>query len=61
MPIEMFDHHMNGDEYLKDKPISLFNDYPCSQHDISQNPYNFLILSEPNEIFGLHDWAKMNY
>ena len=61
MPIEMFDHHMNGDKYLKDKPISLFNDYPCSQDDIIKNPYNFLILSEPNELFGLHDWAKMNH
>lgn len=61
MPIEMFDYHMNGDEYLKNKPISLFNDYPCNQTDITQNPYNFLILSEPNELFGLHDWAKVNH
>ena len=61
MPIEMFDYHMNGDEYLKNKPISLFNDYPCNQTDITQNPYNFLILSEPNELFGLHDLVKVNH
>ena len=45
MPIEMFDHYLNGDKYLKDKPISLFNDYPCSQEDLNKNPYNFHLVT----------------
>jgi hypothetical protein len=61
MPVEMFDYHLNNDDYLKHRPISLFNDYPCSQEDLNQNPYNFLILTEPNELFGLHTWAKVNH
>jgi hypothetical protein len=45
-----------------DKPITIFIDRKI--HDISEiqsNPYNILILNEPNEFFGLHNWAYYNW
>jgi len=42
------------------KPISLFNDYIPTLEELNVNPYNFLIINEPNELFGLHDWAINN-
>jgi hypothetical protein len=45
-----------------DKPITLFYDYvPQSIEDLQHNPYNFLLLHEPDEFFGMHTWAKNNY
>jgi hypothetical protein len=45
-----------------DKPITLFYDYiPKSIQDLEHNPYNFLLLHEPNEFFGMHTWAKNNH
>ena len=45
-----------------DKPITLFYDYiPQSIEDLQHNPYNFLLLHEPNEFFGMHTWAKNNH
>jgi hypothetical protein len=47
---------------LKDKPITLFYDYPV--RDITQlqeNPYNILFIQEPNQLFGFHDWAVQNH
>jgi len=49
------------DKY-KDKPITIFNDYiPKSYNELKYNPYNFLIIHEPNEFFGLHNWVLQNY
>lgn len=49
-------------EKFKDKPITLFYDYPPKSIDeLKINPYNFLMLHEPNEFFGYHDWAMRNY
>jgi hypothetical protein len=45
---------------FKGKPISIFNDYIPNLQDLNVNPYNILIIQEPNEIFGLHDWAINN-
>lgn len=43
------------------KPITIFNDYlPKTIKDLNQNPYNFLIIHEPNEFFGIHDWVIAN-
>lgn len=49
-----------GDEKLKDYPISLFVDYVPSTDELKLNPYNILMIMEPNEFFGLHDFAKLN-
>ena len=46
---------------LKDKPITLFNDYPPKNlEELQINPINILIVNEPNEFFGIHDWAIQN-
>jgi hypothetical protein len=46
-------------EHLKDVPFTLFvDDIPQSQEDLSE--INVLVLQEPNEYFGLHDWAVAN-
>jgi hypothetical protein len=45
-----------------DKPFTFFNDYiPKSIDELQVNPYNFLLLHEPNEFFGMHTWAKNNH
>lgn len=44
------------------KPITLFYDkIPNSIDELRINPYNFIMLHEPNEFFGMHDWVKNNY
>ena len=44
---------------LKNIDFSLFiDDIPKSNDDLS--PVNILVLQEPNEYFGLHDWAIQN-
>jgi len=46
-------------EHLKDVPFTLFvDDIPQVQEDLSE--VNVLVLQEPNEYFGLHDWAIAN-
>ena len=51
---------------FENKPISVFYDWPCGwnqneiQESLSKNPYNILILGEPNEYFGIHDFAIHN-
>jgi hypothetical protein len=45
-----------------DKSFTFFNDYiPKSIDELQVNPYNFLLLHEPNEFFGMHTWAKNNH
>jgi hypothetical protein len=45
-----------------DKPITIFNDYiPKNHSDLQHNPYNFLIIHEPNEFFGMHNWVLQNH
>jgi hypothetical protein len=58
--------NINTDPYLlfikekyKDKPITFWYDkMPSSAEELSRNPYNFLFLHEPNEFFGLHNYAS---
>jgi hypothetical protein len=46
-------------DYIKHVNFSLFvDDTPKKQEDLS--PINILVLQEPNEYFGLHDWAIQN-
>lgn len=41
---------------FKDKPITIFNDkFPSNLEDLKLNPYNILIIHEPNEFFDLHN------
>ena len=42
---------------FSDKPISIFNDYTPNYEQLNKNPYNILIIQEPNQLFGLHDYA----
>jgi hypothetical protein len=44
------------------KPITLF--YDCVPQSIEQlqiNSYNFIMLHEPDEFFGMHSWVMNNY
>jgi len=46
---------------FKDKPITILNDYATvTIDDLRINPYNILIVHEPNEFFGIHNWAIQN-
>jgi len=46
---------------LKFKPITIFNDYPnITQDQLNFNPHNILMVMEPNQLFGIHDWAIQN-
>lgn len=52
----VFEHKM---EHLKDVDFTLFvDDIPRTQEDISK--INIIVLQEPNEYFGLHDWVINN-
>ena len=45
-----------------DKPITFwFDKLPENKKQLELNPYNFLMLSEPDEFFGMHSWVKNNY
>lgn len=47
---------------LINKPISVFNDYPNVTPDqLEFNPFNILMVLEPNQLFGIHDWAIQNH
>jgi len=49
-------------EMGKNKPITFFYDYiPKSIDDLKINPYNFIMLHEPDEFFGMHSWVLSNY
>jgi hypothetical protein len=59
IPKEQFEEVITED--LKNKPISVFNDYHnVSYEQLTFNPYNILMVMEPNQLFGIHDWALQN-
>ena len=46
---------------FNNKPITFFYDYiPQNPSELQLNPYNFIMVHEPNEFFGMHDWVKQN-
>jgi len=45
---------------FKDKPITIFNDYIPTVEDLNINPINILVINEPNEYFGHHNFAIQN-
>lgn len=55
IPQELYDKHVLSK--FENIPISIFNDYVPTLEELSLNPYNILLILEPNELFGLHDWA----
>jgi len=45
-------------KHYSEKPITIFYEcFPSSDKELKINPYNFLIILEPNEFFGLHSTA----
>ena len=61
MPTELYNKFVCDLPEFKDKPISIFNDYQPSYEELAINPYNILIVLEPNQLFGLHDWTINNH
>jgi hypothetical protein len=67
--LKVFSNFIGANEFesaltddLKSKPITIFNDYPItSLEELNINPYNILIVSEPNQLFGIHNWVISNY
>lgn len=51
------DFYRDGNDDLKYKSISLFNDHPATDHQLSLNDINILMISEPNQLFNLHNYA----
>ena len=48
-------------EELKEKPITVFNDYTnITYEQLKFNDINILMVMEPNQLFGIHDWAIQN-
>jgi hypothetical protein len=60
IPSEIFDRFLLKNPLLKDKPITIYHDYPPTPEELSLNPYNIMLLSEPNQLFHLHDWVIQN-
>ena len=53
--------HVYDDLKKLNKPITLFYDYiPQNIDQLNINPYNFIMLHEPDEFFGMHSWVKQN-
>jgi hypothetical protein len=66
--MKIFSNFINGNDPIYDKlkswnkPITFFYDYiPQSIDQLNINPYNFIMLHEPNEFFGMHTWVLNNY
>ena len=54
---EKEDFYLHGNHDLKYKSISLFNDYPASDYQLSSNDVNILMIMEPNQLFNLHNYT----
>jgi len=53
--------HFLKDKY-QNKPFTIWHEsFPSSIEQLKENPYNFLIILEPNEFFGLHNIAVNNH
>lgn len=50
----------DGLKSLSNVNFSLFYDVRPTEKELSLSPINILIVSEPNEYFGNHDWAIKN-
>lgn len=57
IPQERYNKRLGSLKKFQPKPITIFNDYPAKQEELDINPVNILLINEPNEFFGLHDYA----
>ena len=58
IPQERYEKRIGNVERFADKPISIFNDRVATPEELAINPINILLINEPNEFFGLHNYAK---
>ena len=68
--IKIFCNFMDGKDFenclkqypeVYNKPITVFIDHPPqNQEQLNLNPYNFMVVLEPNQLFGIHDWTLQN-
>lgn len=68
--IKIFCNFMDGKDFenclkqypeIYNLPITLFIDYPPQTNDqLNINPYNFMVVLEPNQLFHIHDWVINN-
>lgn len=57
----LLEEQIGNDPVLKNKPITLFYDIAITDSLIlARNPYNFLFIQEPNELFGYHTFAQQH-
>ena len=62
IPQEEFEQVINSSLNLKNKPISVYNDYTTvTKEQLKFNHYNILMVLEPNQLFGIHNWAIKNH
>jgi len=61
IPLELYNKFIGNNPKFKDKSISIFNDYTPSFEELQINPYNILVIQEPNQLFNLHNWAINNH
>jgi len=55
---DQLEDRVKSDPELTDKPVTIFYDYAVQNiQQLQENPYNFLFIQEPNQLFGLHDWT----
>jgi hypothetical protein len=60
IPQLRYEKRLGNIEKFRNKSITIFNDYPAKQEELNINLINILLINEPNEFFGLHDYA-VNY
>lgn len=66
---KVYSNFIGADEFeavltdgLKYKPITVFNDYTnVTPEQLNFNKYNILMVLEPNQLFGIHNWAIQNH
>lgn len=59
--IERFNNHFDKLDKFKHKSISVFNDYIPTDEELKLSKINILMIMEPNEFFGLHNYTLFNF
>jgi FkbM family methyltransferase len=60
IPLNRYKKKLGNLDKFQNKPITIFNDFPADANQLNINSINILLINEPNEFFGLHDYA-INY
>ena len=60
LPIERYEKFILSQDRFKNLPITIFNDYFTKNNwkELEENPINIIILNEPNQLFGHHDYVQ---